>query len=98
LNAKLRFAEQKPNTPELKREILVECSTFFKTEYDNGALERSVPFDTAYTGICDKSNNPVTQDRKLLNVDILWIPTECTESIHLSLQRNDGVLTTNEEE
>lgn len=97
LNAKLRFAEQKPNTPELKREILVECSTFFRTEYDNGALERSVAFDVAYQGICDRSNNPVTQDRKLLNVDILWIPTECTESIHLSLQRNDGVLITNEE-
>lgn len=96
LESKLRFAEQKPNTPELKREILVELSTYFRGEYSNGALERSVTFEKAYQGICDKSNNPSTQDRKLLNVDILWIPTECTESIHVSLQRNDGILTSTE--
>lgn len=94
LNSKMRFLEQKPNTPELKREALVELNQFFKTEYDNGALERSVDFDVAYQGICDLSNNPRTQDRKLLNIDVLWIPTECTESIRISLQRNDGVLTT----
>ena len=98
LNSKMRFLEQKPNTPELKREALVEARNFFKTEYDNGALERSVDFDTAYQGICDKSNNPSTQDRKLLNIDILWIPTECTESVHISLLRNDSVLTTTETE
>lgn len=96
LNSKMRFAEQKPNTPELKRECLVELDTFFRTEYDNGALERSVDFSTAYKGICDKSNNPATQDRKLLNITVLWIPTECTESIQIALQRNDGVLTTTE--
>lgn len=98
LNSKMRFLEQKPNTPELKREALVELNTFFKTEYDNGALERSVDFDQAYQGICDKSNNPTTQDRKIINIDVLWIPTECTESIKLSLQRNDGILTTIETE
>lgn len=98
LNSKMCFLEQKPNTPELKREALVEARNFFKTEYDNGALERSVDFDTAYQGICDKSNNPNTQDRKLLNIDILWIPTECTESVHISLLRNDSVLTTTETE
>lgn len=94
LNASMRFLEQKPNTPELKREALVELYKFFKTEYDNYALENSVSFEQAYQGICDKSNNPATQDRKLLNIDVLWIPTECTESVHLSLQRNDGILTT----
>lgn len=98
LNSKMRFLEQKPNTPELKREALVELNQFFKTEYDNGALERSVPFDTAYQGICDKSNNPTTQDRKLLNIDVLWIPTECTESVRINLQRNDGILTAVESE
>lgn len=91
---KLRFAEQKPNTPELKREILVELDIFFRTEYDNGALERSIPFSQAFKGICDRSNNPTTQDRKLVNVDALFIPTECTEAIRVSLQRNDGILTT----
>ena len=94
----MRFSEQKPNTPELKREMLVKLRQYFKTEYDNGALERSVDFDTAYQGICDNSNNPPGQDRKLINVDVLWIPTECTESIRLSLQRNDGVLNVTESE
>lgn len=98
LNSKMRFTEQKPNTPELKREGLVELNQFFKTEYDNGALERSVDFNTAYKGICDKSNNPTGQDRKILNFDVLWIPTECTESVRISLNRNDGVLTTIEAE
>lgn len=98
LNSKMRFLEQKPNTPELKREALVELNTFFKTEYDNGALERSVDFDQAYQGICDRSNNPSGQDRKLLNIDVLWIPTECTESVHITLRRNDGILTSLESE
>lgn len=98
LNSKMRFLEQKPNTPELKREALVELNQFFKMEYDNGALERSVAFDQAYQGICDKSNNPSTQDRKILNIDVLWIPTECTESVRISLQRNDGILTSIETE
>lgn len=98
LNSKMRFMEQKPNTPELKREALVELETFFKTEYDNGALERSIDFNKAYQGICDRSNNPATQDRKLINIDVLYIPTECTESIRLSLQRNDGILTSIESE
>lgn len=98
LNSEMRFAEQKPNTPELKREMLVKLRQYFKTEYDNGALERSVDFDTAYQVICDKTNNPTGQDRKLINIDVLWIPTECTESIRLSLQRNDGVLNVTESE
>lgn len=98
LNSKMRFMEQKPNTPELKREALVTLQTYFKGEYDNGALERSVPFSTSYQGICDRSNNPVGQDRKLINIDILWIPTECTESVRIALRRNDGVLNVVEEE
>jgi hypothetical protein len=96
LNSLMRFLEQKPNTPELKREALVSLLQFFKNEYNNGALERSVPFDVAYRGICDASNNPVGQDRKVLNIDCEWIPTECTESIRISLLRNDGVLTATE--
>lgn len=96
MGVRMRSYEQKPNTPELKREALIDLRTFFKTEYDNGALERSVDFSVAYQGICDKSNNPSTQDRKLLNIDVLWVPTECTESVRVSLQRNDGVLTITE--
>lgn len=97
LKSLLIFMEQKPNTPELKRSALVELNSYFKSEYDAGALERSVDFGVAYKGICDKSNNPTNQDRKLINIDVLYIPTECTESVHLSLMRNDGVLTITEE-
>ena len=98
LKSKLRFLEQKNNSPELKREALVELNRFFKTEWENGALERSVSFDTAYQGICDKSNNPPTQDRKLMNISCLYIPSECTEKIRIDLQRNDRVLLTLETE
>lgn len=94
LNVNFLFAIQKPNTPELKREILVEGERIFRTEYDNGALERSITFDQAYEGICDRSNNPLTQDRKLINAAFLFIPTECTESLRIDLLRNDGILTT----
>lgn len=97
LEEKLRFMEQKPNTPELKSSALQKLRSYFKNEYANGALERNVSFDKAYQGICDKSNNPSSQDRKLINITILWIPTECTESVRVSLQRNDGVLTITEE-
>ena len=87
---------QKPNTPELKNAMLVDCRAFFKNEYANGALERSLDFDTAYQGVCDASNNPKTQDRKLVNIDCLYVPTECTEAIRLSLLRNDAILTISE--
>lgn len=98
LYASMRFLEQKPNTPELKREALITLRQFFQNEYNNGALERSVPFNTAYQGICDTSNNPLTQDRKLLNINVLWIPTECVESVQIFLQRNDGILSVVETE
>jgi hypothetical protein len=94
----LKFMEQKPNTPELKNEALMKLRRYFQTEYDNGALERSLTFNEAYQGICNKSNNPTGQDRKLINIDVLWVPTECTESIRFTLQRNDDILTTIETE
>lgn len=98
LKNKLRFLEQKPNSPELKREALVELNRFFRTEWENGALERGIPFEKAYQGISDKSNNPPTQDRKQLNITCLYIPSECTEQIRIDLQRNDRILLTLETE
>lgn len=88
----LTWTLQKPNTPELKKQIYTSCYAFFKTEYGNGALERSVPFEEACIIICDQSNNPATQDRKDLNVDILWIPTDVAEAVKISLNRNDSSL------
>lgn len=87
---------QKGNTPELKNAMLVDCRSFFKSEYDAGALERSISFEEAYQGICDLSNNPRKQDRKLINIDCLFVPTECTEAIRLKLLRNDAILTVTE--
>lgn len=96
LGIKMKYLEQKGNTPELKSKGLADLRTFFKAEYDNGALERSVPFEKAYKAISDQSNNPPTQDRKILNFDVLYIPTECTEEVKISLMRNDGELTIKE--
>lgn len=92
LKNNLGWAIQRPNTPELKKSLITSCHIFFKEEYENGALERSVKFEEACVIICDQSNNPVSQDRKNLNLDIDWIPTETTEKLRVSLNRNDGFL------
>lgn len=92
LKDNLDWAAQKPNTPDLKRQMMVSVITFFRQEYNDGGLEKTVDFDTACQVISDKSNNPPTQDRKLLNIDIQWIPTECAEAIQINLNRNDGIL------
>ncbi len=89
----LLFALQKPNTPELRKEIIAKLDNYFEKEYDKGALERSLPFEEVFIVTCDDSNNPTSQDRKLLNVTIDYIPTEATESITISLNRNDAYLT-----
>lgn len=87
---------QKPSTPELKKEVYGSIRPFFKTEYANGALERSVPFEQACDIIIDARNNPASQSRKLLNMDIDWIPTDATEAFRISMNRNDGQLLINE--
>lgn len=92
LNGNTLFSVQKPNTPALRREIVVALKMYFKGIYDQGGLEGSVSFDEACTITCDKTNNPPGQDRKVLNCRIEWIPTECTESVVLELNRNDGIL------
>lgn len=89
------WAVQKPNTVTLKREIYVSLYNYFKNQYAIGALETSVPFETACVIICDKTNNPPSQPRGDLNADVNYIPTEATEAIKLSLNRNDGVLLVN---
>lgn len=83
---------QKPNTPETRAQVIGEVTQIFKTLYDDGALERSVPFEKAFQCICDTSNNPLGGDRKQLIVDINWIPSECIEAVRFRLNRNDGSL------
>lgn len=92
----LGWAIQKPNTPELKKEIYVSLYGYFLGEYNKGALERSVDFKTACNIICDQTNNPLSGDRKQLRADIEWIPTEAAEAIKLALNRNDGILVASE--
>lgn len=96
LGIKMKYLEQRANTPELKSKGMADLRSFFKTEYDNGALERSVPFEKAFRAVSDISNNPLGQDRKVLNFDVYYIPTECTEEVKISLLRNDGELTVKE--
>lgn len=92
LEDNLLFAVQKPNDIALHKDIYAAILSFFKGEYNNGGLERSVPFETACEIINDKTVNPTSQDRKIHNVHINWIPTECTESLVIRLNRNDGAL------
>ena len=70
---------QAPNTPSLKRDLITSITQFFKQEYANGSLEQSVPFATACVIICDQTNNPIGQDRKQLNAEVDYIPTEVAE-------------------
>lgn len=95
LYANLGFLVQRPNTPELKKEAIVYITRFFQEEYNKGALERSIPFKDAFKCICDLSNNPLSQDRKLLNITIEYIPTDATESVVISLNRGDAFLNVN---
>ena len=94
LEKSLLWVLQKPNSPEVRKELVTQITSLFKTFYDDGGIENSVPFEKAFKIICDKTNNPATQDRKSLNVDIYWIPTECIEAVGIRLNRNDGVLQT----
>jgi hypothetical protein len=90
------WISQKPLTPELRNQAVQSLTTHFQGEYAKGALENSIPFAEACQVISDSTNNPRTQDRKLLNITINWIPTECSEAVVLTMSRNDGYLTIRE--
>lgn len=96
LQQNLTWTTQKPNTPELKRQLITAIYNYGKIQYNIGAIERSVPFKNSWTIICDQTNNPRNQDRKELNCDIDWIPTEATEAVRISLNRNDNSLVVSE--
>lgn len=98
LEQNMGFVIQRPNTPQLKRDIISVLHSFFRNQYDIGALEQSVPFTTACELICDKTNNPNSQPRTELNATVNYIPTETTEAFKIALNRNDGVLIVSAEE
>lgn len=89
LEDNMQWTTQVPKTPELTRQIVSYLNSFFGIEYDNGALERSVSYDEALEIVPDTTSG----DRKILTIEIRYIPTECTESVVLKLNRNDGNLT-----
>lgn len=89
----LLFILQKNNSPQLKKEVIVRITDYFLKEYEKGALEKSLKFEEAFKVTCDQTNNPLNQDRKILNVAIDYIPSECVESVRISLNRNDALLT-----
>ena len=63
---------------------------FMENEYNKGALEDSLDKSEAFTIISDESNNPAGQDRKILNFDVEFIPTETAETINIRLKRDDN--------
>lgn len=92
LEENMMFTIQKSSTPELGKDAVMAVTMFFRGIYDEGGLERSIPFEEACIVTSDSTNNPASQDRKIRNIDIEWIPTECTESVVIRLSRNDGAL------
>jgi hypothetical protein len=89
----LAFVTQKSNSPALKKQVIGSLNNFMQGEYNNGSLEQAVPYSTNVNIICDQSNNPLSQDRKILNIEVDYIPPEAVESVIIQLNRNDAVLT-----
>jgi hypothetical protein len=84
----MEWVIQKPITPELQREVYASLYNYFLGEYGNGAIEQSIPFEKAC--IISVEQNKI--DRKILNVAISIILTECSESVNIQLNRNDNSL------
>jgi hypothetical protein len=82
---------QRPDTPELDRQLYSTMFNFFLREYNDGALENSVAFQEA----CQISVTRDLQDRRVKIISVDWIPTECIEALRITLDRNDGLLITN---
>ena len=80
----LRFI-QKPNTAEIEREMYVALLSYFKGEWESGALNNQIPFDkSCIINISTDKNDP-----KNLKVILDLILTECIESITIEINRND---------
>lgn len=92
LQDSLAWAEQQPITSGYDAQVVGFLNAFFATEYENEALENSIPFNEACTVISGASINPPSQDRKIRNFEVQYIPTEASESVVIRLNRNDGAL------
>lgn len=87
----LTFVEskaQKPLTPSSSKDLFTGIYKFFLAEYRAEALENSIPFAQA----CIINITTDTSDRKVRRIVVSVIPTECQESIVLTIERNDSSL------
>lgn len=88
LEDNLQWAVQKPATSELRRQIYASIWAYFRGQYNDGALEQTLPFEEAC--VIDVAADNL--DRKIQRVTVDYVPTETAESIRIELNRNDGVL------
>jgi hypothetical protein len=87
LTRQIRFKDRLMS-PKLKNDMHIDTRMFMKNIYDNGGIERTVPFETAV--IIDIEID--SENRRGVIETISWIPPENTEYIKVQLNRNDGVL------
>lgn len=75
-------------SPDYQREVKTNNQKFLESIYDKGGIEQSVSKGQAIIVevIQDKF------DRKRVDLKISWIPPECSEHVHITLSRNDGIL------
>lgn len=89
LEQNLDFALQKPISKELNKQMQASLNGFFRTQYENGALLNTLPFNEVCKIVVGK---PTSTDRKVLNVTIEYVPTEVGEAVVLFLNRADDLL------
>jgi len=85
----LSWSTQKPITTDLVNRLIGWLNDYGKTQYELGGLEQSIPFSEAW-----QVQRLPNADRKILDIEIRYIPVECSESVVIRLNRNDGILTT----
>lgn len=92
-NVKIRNEKflQRLITPSLYKEQRTDNLIWFKNIYEQGGIERSIPFADAVVITIEQSK----ENRKETEMEIAWIPPECNEHIHIKVSRNDGVLIIN---
>jgi phage tail sheath protein FI len=82
---------QRLGTPSLIKEIYADNYVFMRDIYEKGGIENSLDFEESCVINVEIDKNI----RKEVDLEISWIPTECTEAIRIKLNRNDGVLLLN---
>jgi len=79
---------QKLISESFLKEVQIDYLAFMQNIYNKGGIENTIPFDTAVV-ITVTVNK---EDRKATDLDVSYIPPECNEHMHITLSRNDGIL------